>query len=435
MKSCSIFVVSNTLGHLNPAIEFAKQLKLSQGINSYFVVEDAYKSYVLKHGFFTIQPNSSPFGIGIENALFPNSFSGYLDNLIHRVLNSIYISRKNDYVSWISKVKPSYIFLDSQFEPDIVVINSIPNDFKFEVFLLQTTFYDHIRNHYPALFSSYLPIQVLQNRLLNYRFILLRNFSWFLNFFKFLGFDDASLIQKNNRKNTGKETCKVDPLAISGFSSSLRKLILLPQEMEFPNVRISESTSYLGSFIGSRSEFEHEDEDILFSNARTRYTYIIYISLGTLHVKHSKGRSNVFFERMLSIAKMKPDTLFVISLGGEKLSWEVDTPVNVRIEENVSQCYLLGKVDLFITHGGVNSIIESIFQVCPMLVIPLNKFSDQNGNAAKVEYYQLGQRLHLEHSVSEILSVIKQILGDSAFYKQNLIKMKARIDYRSEFKS
>lgn len=432
MKSCAIFVVSNSKGHINPALEFAKQLKLSKGIISYFVVEDTYKSYVLKHGFYTIKPNSSPFGIGIENVLFSNTFSGYLDRLIHRVLNSIFTARKKDYVSWIRKVKPSHIFLDSQLEPDLVVINSIPNEFKFEVLLLQTTFYDQIRNHYPALFSSYLPKQVFQNRLVNFRFILIRLFSWALNFIKFVGFDDVSLIRKNCKKSSGKVACKVDPLAINGFSSTLRKFVLLPQEMEFPNLTISETTKYLGSFINSNSVVVPEEDDILFIDARSTYTYMIYVSLGTLHVKHSRGKSNGFFEKMISLAKMKPDTLFMISLGGKKLSLELNIPMNVRIEENVSQCYLLGKVDLFITHGGVNSVMESIHQECPMLVVPLNPFSDQNGNAARVEYYQLGRRILLNAPVGRILSVINQILNDSALYKRNLEEMKARIDYKSE---
>jgi hypothetical protein len=431
MKSCAIFVVSNAIGHLNPALEFAKQLKLSKGINSYFVVEDTYKSYILKHGLFTIKPNSSPFGIGIENVLFPNTFSGYLDSLIHRVLNSIFTARKKDYVSWIRKVKPSFIFLDSQLEPDMVVINSIPNELKFEVLLLQTTFYDQIRNHYPALFSSYLPNQLFQNRLVNFRFVLLRFFSWALHFIKFIGFDDVSLIRKNNKNNVSNVTCKVDPFAINGLSSTLRKLVLLPMEMEFPNFTICKSTRYLGSFIRGNSLIETEGDDFLFINARSKYTYIIYISLGTLHFKHSKGKSKGFFERMLSLAKMKPDTLFMISLGGEKRFWELDIPLNVRIDENVSQFYLLGKVDLFITHGGVNSVMESIHQECPMLVIPMNQFSDQNGNAARVEYYHLGRRIQIDDPISKILFVINQILGDSAIYKQNLIDMMVRIDYKS----
>ena len=46
-------------------------------------------------------------------------------------------------------------------------------------------------------------------------------------------------------------------------------------------------------------------------------------------------------------------------------------PKNVKFYNYANQTELLKKSNLFITHGGYNSIIESIYYGVPMIVIPL----------------------------------------------------------------
>jgi MGT family glycosyltransferase len=47
------------------------------------------------------------------------------------------------------------------------------------------------------------------------------------------------------------------------------------------------------------------------------------------------------------------------------------TPPNVRLEPYVPQPSLLPHCDLFITHGGFNSVKESLISAVPMVVLPI----------------------------------------------------------------
>ncbi len=57
---------------------------------------------------------------------------------------------------------------------------------------------------------------------------------------------------------------------------------------------------------------------------------------------------------------------------------------------NFNQFEVLRNAELFITHGGINSIKESIYALTPMLVYPLNMNWDQPGNAIRIETLGLG---------------------------------------------
>lgn len=58
----------------------------------------------------------------------------------------------------------------------------------------------------------------------------------------------------------------------------------------------------------------------------------------------------------------------------------------------VPQLKVLQHADLFVTHGGLGSVKESINYGVPMLVYPLDLQYDQNGNGLKVEHHGLGLR-------------------------------------------
>ena len=71
---------------------------------------------------------------------------------------------------------------------------------------------------------------------------------------------------------------------------------------------------------------------------------------------------------------------------------------------------VLKNSDLFITHGGMGSIKESVEYEVPMIVYPLDPIYDQNGNAFKVEFHGIGLRgnfdketdLGLENKIKEV---------------------------------
>ncbi|MBP8535913.1 glycosyltransferase [Streptomyces sp. MK37H] len=90
----------------------------------------------------------------------------------------------------------------------------------------------------------------------------------------------------------------------------------------------------------------------------------------------------------------------------------VDTdgvPPHVHITERLPQPLLLESVDLFLTHGGFNSIRESLRTATPMAVLP--QFGDQPGNAQRVEELGLGRRI-TDPTPDGITAVCRAVLAD-----------------------
>jgi UDP:flavonoid glycosyltransferase YjiC (YdhE family) len=82
-------------------------------------------------------------------------------------------------------------------------------------------------------------------------------------------------------------------------------------------------------------------------------------------------------------------------------------------EEFLPQTEILPKVDLVITHGGNNTVTESLYFGKPMVVLPI--FWDQHDNAQRIEETGFGTRLDTYgHSGEELTAAIERLLGDEA---------------------
>uniref|UniRef100_T1L0V1 Glucuronosyltransferase n=1 Tax=Tetranychus urticae TaxID=32264 RepID=T1L0V1_TETUR len=82
----------------------------------------------------------------------------------------------------------------------------------------------------------------------------------------------------------------------------------------------------------------------------------------------------------------------------------------------------LPRVDLFITHGGTNSFIESLAAGKPLIVIP--QFGDQLDNAQRIADLNLGVRINLhEFSDEMLLKAIEDVLNDKEIHS-NVARVK-----------
>lgn len=98
------------------------------------------------------------------------------------------------------------------------------------------------------------------------------------------------------------------------------------------------------------------------------------------------------------------DCAAVISTGGVRLP-RTHIPAHVRLVDHVPQPLLLQTVQLFITHGGYNSVREAIRAGVPMVVTPL--FGDQLDNARKVAELGLGEQVT---DPSDLATVCRKVL-------------------------
>lgn len=182
-----------------------------------------------------------------------------------------------------------------------------------------------------------------------------------------------------------------------------------PYEEEFSD----EQYKFLGPSIYERAPKE-------FGFVKTDKP-VVYISLGTV----LKGAVS-FFQNCVD-AFSQEDVDVIISVGQKfdvrKLK---NVPSNVHIYSSVPQLQVLQMADVFVTHGGMNSVSESLVYGVPMVVIPF--VSDQPVNARCIEKLGVGKRMeYTQVNRAALREMVLSVLSDDDI-KNNLQKVKNLID-------
>ena len=130
---------------------------------------------------------------------------------------------------------------------------------------------------------------------------------------------------------------------------------------------------------------------------------VLYLSLGSL------GSADVALMQKLIDTLGETDCFVVVSMGPQHD--ELRLAPNMTGEEFLPQPAILPQVDLVITHGGNNTVTESLHFGKPMVVLPL--FWDQHDNAQRMEELGLGRRLDTYgHEPAELITAIDTLLAD-----------------------
>jgi UDP:flavonoid glycosyltransferase YjiC (YdhE family) len=132
---------------------------------------------------------------------------------------------------------------------------------------------------------------------------------------------------------------------------------------------------------------------------------LIYLSLGSL------GSADVeLMQRLVDVLSRTPHRL-IVSKG--PLADQIRLHDNMAGESFLPQPAVLPLVDLVITHGGNNTVVESFHNGKPMIVLPL--FWDQVDNAQRVDETGYGRRLSTYGFADEELTgAIDALLADTA---------------------
>lgn len=137
-------------------------------------------------------------------------------------------------------------------------------------------------------------------------------------------------------------------------------------------------------FVGQTNLSEPKQKKVLkFSNLKGP---LIYISLGSIIT------SKRFYKKCIS-AFGNQDCSVVMTTGKVPIKNLGVLPKNFKVFPYAPQKELLEHADLFITHGGMNSVSEAMSSGVPMLVFPI--LNDQPMNAKQVEKLSLGKRMNL----------------------------------------
>jgi MGT family glycosyltransferase len=144
---------------------------------------------------------------------------------------------------------------------------------------------------------------------------------------------------------------------------------------------------------------------------------LLYLSLGPL------GSADVELMRSLIDPLAGERYRVIVSKGPQ--ARQIELPDNMVGAEFLPQASILPEVDLVITHGGNNTVTESLYFGKPMVVLPL--FWDQYDNAQRIDETDYGVRLDTYgHEPEELTGVIDGLLSDDDL-RQRLGALSARL--------
>ena len=151
--------------------------------------------------------------------------------------------------------------------------------------------------------------------------------------------------------------------------------------------------------------------------ARQREGPLIYLSLGSL------GSGDVELMRKLIASLADAPYRVIVSMGPQHA--ELELGPNMIGEEFLPQTSVLPQVDLVVTHGGNNTVTESLHFGKPMVVLPL--FWDQYDNAQRIDETGFGVSLDTyAHEPAELRAAIDGLLADQAL-AERLANVSARL--------
>ncbi len=162
------------------------------------------------------------------------------------------------------------------------------------------------------------------------------------------------------------------------------------------------------SFVGPLISPRKHDEDI--KKILVGKKNIIYISLGTIY------NDNIHFFTTCIHALKDTDYTVIISLGTRVSLKDLPAiPENFIVYPSVPQLEILQKAKLFITHGGMNSVMESLYYGVPMVVVP--QMTEQRINGLRVD--QLGAGICLDKknlTQTKLLYATDTIRSSKSYY-------------------
>lgn len=113
----------------------------------------------------------------------------------------------------------------------------------------------------------------------------------------------------------------------------------------------------------------------------------IYCTFGTMSYRYSKMPALI--DLLLYVVSKHSEWNLVLQIQDSNFRIKQNYD-NVTVVERINQLDIIKEFDVVIFHGGFGTLKECIYYATPVLVFPCSY--DQHGNAARVEYFQIGIR-------------------------------------------
>jgi MGT family glycosyltransferase len=167
-----------------------------------------------------------------------------------------------------------------------------------------------------------------------------------------------------------------------------------------------DSFQFVGPLLTNRSEA------VDFPWQQVRRRIVVYISLGTLFNTDAAFYTHCFE------AFQSEDLQVILSVGANVNTESLGAaPANFIVRRHVPQLDVLRRATLFVTHGGMNSVSESLCYGVPVVVVP--QMSEQAIVGRRVEEIGAGLYLAKNQLTAETLrEAARRLLREEAFRRQ-----------------
>lgn len=196
-------------------------------------------------------------------------------------------------------------------------------------------------------------------------------------------------------------------------------LYVYPVEADYTEVRPLDD-----SWTRMDSSVRETDEDYVVPDAvadRPEGSALIYLSLGSLG-----GADVELMQRLVDVLGTTRHR-FIVSMGPQ--ASRITLTDNMVGAQMLPQTKVIPQVDLVISHGGNNTVTETLHFGKPLIVLPL--FWDQYENAQRIDELGFGVRLDTYAFVDdELTAAVDKLLADTAL-RQRLAEIGAAVRERN----
>jgi MGT family glycosyltransferase len=176
-------------------------------------------------------------------------------------------------------------------------------------------------------------------------------------------------------------------------------------------------------------------EDIEARNGDRRTPYFddgaralkVYASVGTVAWRYHRAAALGVLKSVAEAVAEMPECRAVISLGRAELADDERKSLarpNVSVHDYVDQWAVLGEADVFVTHHGLNSTHEAVFNAVPMISYPISW--DQPSLARKCQEFgfafSLGAGPRAPVTVTEVRRALSEFMGNRESLRRKVLE-------------
>lgn len=194
-----------------------------------------------------------------------------------------------------------------------------------------------------------------------------------------------------------------------GFHASEANVVYTAREFNPPLDDRPERFEFIGAMTSPRAP-DPEFPLSLFEQADRKR---VYISMGTV-VGDALKLGGDFYQKFFDAFGERSDYIVALSLGAGGDPHALNVPSNFVVRRSVPQLDLLGRVDAFVTHAGMNSMCEAMSFGVPVVCLPF--MADQPLTAEQARARGAGLTLDPRAlDAGSLLTAVERVIREPSF--------------------